>query len=85
MDTCLYRNCASVTVSSITSVSAMTSLAEDMELFLKSKTGCDTSDINLDLDGTLISAHKVILIARSKYFEGLFRSFAPESNTVVVR
>ncbi|PIK58930.1 putative leucine-zipper-like transcriptional regulator 1, partial [Apostichopus japonicus] len=64
--------------------STMTSLAEDMELFLKSKTGCDTSDINLDLDGTLISAHKVILIARSKYFEGLFRSFAPESNTVVI-
>ena len=60
------------------------SLEKDLELFLKS-TGQEFCDITLVLDETSIPAHKAILAARCTYFESMFRSFMPESNTVKVR
>ena len=36
------------------------------------------------LDGVPIPAHKAVLAARCSYFEGMFRSFMPENNTVNV-
>lgn len=55
-----------------------------MEAFLKS-VGREFCDITLMLDGVPIPAHKAILAARCSYFEGMFRSFMPENNTVNVR
>lgn len=55
-----------------------------MQAFLKG-TGQEFCDITLLLDGVPIPAHKAVLAARCSYFEGLFRSFMPESNTVNVR
>lgn len=60
-----------------------TTLEIDMALFLKS-IGKEFCDINLVLDGTVISAHKSILAARCQYFQGMFRSFNPTDNTVNV-
>lgn len=54
-----------------------------METFLKG-TGQEFCDITLLLDGEPVPAHKAVLAARCSYFEGLFRSFMPESNTVNV-
>ena len=59
------------------------SLEKDLEEFLKS-TGQDCCDITLVLDETSIPAHKAILAARCTYFESMFRSFMPESNSVKV-
>lgn len=61
-----------------------TTLEQDMEAFLKS-VGREFCDITLMLDGVPIPAHKAILAARCSYFEGMFRSFMPENNTVNVR
>lgn len=60
-----------------------TTLEQDMEAFLKS-VGREFCDITLMLDGVPIPAHKAILAARCSYFEGMFRSFMPENNTVNV-
>ena len=59
------------------------SLEKDLEEFLKS-TGQEFCDITLLLDETSIPAHKAILAARCTYFESMFRSFMPESNSVKV-
>ncbi|WAR01585.1 LZTR1-like protein [Mya arenaria] len=52
-----------------------------MENFLK-QSGREYCDITLVLDGTPIHAHKAILSARCTYFESMFRSFMPPTNTV---
>jgi hypothetical protein len=54
-----------------------------MEVFLK-HIGHEFCDITLILDTVPIASHKAVLAARCSYFEGLFRSFMPESNTVNV-
>ncbi|XP_076681889.1 leucine zipper like transcription regulator 1 isoform X2 [Andrena cerasifolii] len=61
-----------------------TTLEQDMEAFLKS-VGREFCDITLMLDGVPIPAHKAILAARCSYFEGMFRSFMPENNTVNIQ
>ncbi|XP_050596167.1 leucine-zipper-like transcriptional regulator 1 isoform X1 [Bombus affinis] len=61
-----------------------TTLEQDMEAFLKS-VGREFCDITLMLDGVPIPAHKAILAARCNYFEGMFRSFMPENNTVNIQ
>ncbi|XP_053997086.1 leucine-zipper-like transcriptional regulator 1 [Hylaeus anthracinus] len=61
-----------------------TTLEQDMEAFLKS-VGKEFCDITLMLDGVPIPAHKAILAARCSYFEGMFRSFMPENNTVNIQ
>jgi hypothetical protein len=55
-----------------------------MEAWLKSGAGAEFADISLMLDDTPTRAHKAILVARSGYFEALFRSFSPANNTVNV-
>lgn len=60
-----------------------TTLEQDMESFLKT-VGGEFCDITLILDGVPIPAHKSVLAARCSYFEGMFRSFMPENNTVNV-
>lgn len=60
-----------------------TTLEQDMEAFLK-HVGREFCDITLMLDGVPIPAHKSVLAARCSYFEGMFRSFMPENNTVNV-
>lgn len=55
-----------------------------MAIFLKCG-GKDFCDINLILDGNVIPAHKSILLARSTYFQAMFRSFMPTDNSVNVR
>eukprot|EP00094_Tigriopus_californicus_P002749 TCALIF_02651-PA protein Name:"Similar to LZTR1 Leucine-zipper-like transcriptional regulator 1 (Homo sapiens)" AED:0.15 eAED:0.32 QI:1/0.33/0/1/1/0.75/4/0/1163 len=59
-----------------------TSLKEDLKRFLFSKTAEEFSDVMLSLESDLVPSHKVILAARSAYFEGMFRSFKPITNTV---
>lgn len=59
-----------------------TSLKEDLKRFLFSKTAEEFSDVMLSLDNYLVPSHKAILAARSAYFEGMFRSFKPITNTV---
>ncbi|KAH3884874.1 hypothetical protein DPMN_008860 [Dreissena polymorpha] len=54
-----------------------------MEDFLKS-TGREFCDITLMLGNEAIRAHKAVLAARCTYFEAMFRSFMPETNTVTV-
>merc|ERR1712142_442021 len=49
-------------------------LVEDMKELL---TTSIFSDFSLCLDGKEIKSHKVVLAARSSYFEALFRSFPP--------
>ena len=61
-----------------------TTLEQDMEAFLKG-IGNEFCDITLLLDGVPHLSHKAVLAARCSYFEGLFRSFMPESNSVNVR
>ncbi|XP_067636209.1 leucine-zipper-like transcriptional regulator 1 homolog [Eurosta solidaginis] len=61
-----------------------TTLESDMAVFLES-TGKDFCDINLMLDGQVVSAHKSILAARCSYFQGMFRSFMPPDNTVNIQ
>ena len=56
-------------------------LEEDMRRFLVSS-GDEFSDFRLTLDGTVIRTHRAVLAARSSYFEGMFRSFAPSDNQV---
>ncbi|KAK5643249.1 hypothetical protein RI129_007094 [Pyrocoelia pectoralis] len=63
---------------------AGSSLEEDMAVFLRT-TGKEFCDIDLVLDGTVISAHKTILAARCAYFEGMFRSFMPPDNRVRIQ
>ncbi|XP_068984941.1 leucine-zipper-like transcriptional regulator 1 isoform X3 [Bombus flavifrons] len=65
-------------------LSTGTTLEQDMEAFLKS-VGREFCDITLMLDGVPIPAHKAILAARCSYFEGMFRSFMPENNTVNIQ
>ncbi|PBC32352.1 Leucine-zipper transcriptional regulator [Apis cerana cerana] len=65
-------------------LNAGTTLEQDMEAFLKS-VGREFCDITLMLDGVPIPAHKAILAARCSYFEGMFRSFMPENNTVNIQ
>lgn len=60
-----------------------TTLEQDMEAFLQN-VGREFCDITLMLDGAPKPAHKAILAARCSYFEGMFRSFMPENNTVNV-
>lgn len=61
-----------------------TTLETDMAAFLNSG-GKDFCDINLQLDGKLIPAHKAILASRCSYFQGLFRSFMPADNIVNIQ
>ena len=61
------------------------SLEQDMKQFLATNTGKTFSDVQFMLNGKAYAAHKAILVARSSYFEGLFRSFAPEDNSVEVQ
>lgn len=65
-------------------LNAGTTLEQDMEAFLKS-VGREFCDITLMLDGVPIPAHKAVLAARCSYFEGMFRSFMPENNTVNIQ
>ena len=57
-------------------------LEEDMRNFLAAQEFVDST---LTLNGSSFPAHKTILIARSAYFEGLFRSFSGSDNTVQVQ
>ncbi|XP_014218455.1 leucine-zipper-like transcriptional regulator 1 [Copidosoma floridanum] len=61
-----------------------TTLEQDMEMFLNS-IGKEFCDITLMLDSNPIQSHKAILAARCSYFEGLFRSFMPDNNTVNIQ
>lgn len=61
-----------------------TTLEQDMAGFLKN-VGKEFCDITLMLDGVPIPAHKTVLAARCNYFEGMFRSFMPENNTVNIQ
>lgn len=56
-------------------------LREDMKIFLNRQ---DYFDAKLILNGITFPAHKAILIARSSYFEGLFRSFSPDNIKVQI-
>ncbi|XP_028136703.1 leucine-zipper-like transcriptional regulator 1 [Diabrotica virgifera virgifera] len=60
------------------------SLEQDMAMFLR-VTGKEFCDIDLKLDGNLISAHKTILAARCGYFEAMFRSFMPADSKVNIQ
>ncbi|XP_018565160.1 leucine-zipper-like transcriptional regulator 1 [Anoplophora glabripennis] len=60
------------------------SLEQDMAMFLR-VTGKEFCDIDLNLDGTLIPAHKTILAARCGYFEAMFRSFMPADSKVNIQ
>lgn len=62
---------------------AGSSLEQDMAMFLRSS-GKEFCDIDLLLDGCIISAHKSVLAARCGYFEAMFRSFMPLDSTVRV-
>lgn len=68
-----------------------TTLEQDMEKFLKSMLdkketdGHEFCDITLMLNGVPYPAHKAVLAARCNYFEGMFRSFMPENNTVNIQ
>ena len=62
---------------------AASSLEKDMMAFLHGM-GSEFCDVTLLLEGTAIPAHKAILVARSAYFEALFRSFEPADKTVKV-
>ena len=57
-------------------------LEEDMRNFLAAQEFVDST---LTLNGSSFPAHKTILIARSAYFEGLFRSFSGNDNSVQVQ
>ncbi|KAL5016503.1 hypothetical protein ScPMuIL_006092 [Solemya velum] len=59
------------------------SLEKDLSMLMK-VSGHEFCDITLMLDGVPIPAHKAILAARCSYFEAMFRSFMPESNTVAI-
>lgn len=61
-----------------------TTLEQDMASFLKNH-GAPFYDVDLVLDGQIISAHKPILAARSGYFEALFRSFMPSDCRVKIQ
>lgn len=61
-----------------------TTLENDMAVFLKTG-GKPFCDINLVLDGHIIPAHMSIMLARSAYFQGMFRSFMPTDNSVKVK
>lgn len=62
---------------------AGSSLEQDMAMFLRT-TGKEFCDIDLLIDGCVISAHKSVLAARCGYFEAMFRSFMPLDSTVRV-
>lgn len=62
---------------------AASSLEKDMNTFLQGM-GSDFCDVKLLLEDTPIPAHRAILVARSAYFEALFRSFDPVNKTVNV-
>lgn len=68
-----------------------TTLEQDMEKFLKNMLdgrdngGQEFCDITLMLNGVPYPAHKAVLAARCSYFEGMFRSFMPENNTVNIQ
>lgn len=55
-------------------------LARDMEIFL-TKTGKEFSDIKLQINQDITSAHKAILAARCSFFQGLFKWPASESSS----
>ena len=57
------------------SASDVPTLVEDMKALLASDDSF--SDFTLCLNGREIKSHKVVLAARSSYFEALFRSFLP--------
>lgn len=59
-------------------------LETDMAAFLAFG-GKEFCDINLQLDGKLIPAHKSVLAARCTYFQGLLRSFMPADNNVNIQ
>ncbi|XP_015773287.1 PREDICTED: leucine-zipper-like transcriptional regulator 1 [Acropora digitifera] len=59
-------------------------LQRDMLDFFQGSRGQDFCDILLMVDGEPIGAHKAVLAARCSYFEAMFRSFMPESNTVTI-
>ena len=52
-----------------------------MARFLQQREFCD---VTLLLEGQPFPAHRAVLVARSDYFRGHFRSFAPTDNTVEV-
>lgn len=66
-----------------TAITLGASLQQDMAIFLRC-TGQEFSDIDLNLEGHIVPAHKSILAARCSYFEAMFRSFMPEDCTVRV-
>jgi len=57
------------------SASDVPTLVEDMKAMLASEDSF--SDFTLCLNGKELKSHKVVLAARSSYFEALFRSFPP--------
>ena len=61
----------------------MSTLMSDLKNFL-CYSGKDFADMDLVLDGDVIPAHKAILIARSSYFEGMFRSFKQDNDPVPI-
>lgn len=67
----------------VASINAPT-LKDDLKTLLGSEDGRLWSDFKLDLDGNVFQAHKVVLAARSSYFEAMFRSFSPPDNTAHV-
>ena len=79
-------NLAEAAATSLASDKAMIAkhtLREDMKKFLNCQ-DADYFDAKLILNGVSFPVHKAILIARSSYFEGLFRSFSPDNIKVQI-
>uniref|UniRef100_A0A7M5V676 BTB domain-containing protein n=1 Tax=Clytia hemisphaerica TaxID=252671 RepID=A0A7M5V676_9CNID len=55
-------------------------LKEDLRNLLDSEEGKKWSDFKLVLNGEAFETHKIVLAARSSYFEAMFRSFSPPDN-----
>lgn len=60
-----------------------TTLQEDLRKFLASEARSrEFSDVTLVLGTERLPGHKAVLAARSSYFEGMFRSFRPPTDSV---
>ena len=60
------------------------SLKDDLQQLLLSDTGRPFTDVVLRVGDKCVLSHKAVLVARSSYFEALFRSFSPEDHSVEI-
>lgn len=63
---------------------APSSLKDDLSQLLLSDTGKLFTDVVLKVGDKRVLSHKAVLVARSSYFEALFRSFSPENHSVEI-